>query len=177
MAAEVIKINESGVTMAIGSSRKLSVTILPSDGTEVVTWTSSNTSVATVNETGFVIGKSAGNVTITATLGTLTASCSVSVLANYTLVSIAEAKKRLSIDFNNQDEELQSRIDSVMSYITYATGIKACDFASLDTEIQKLAKEYVLSALYYDYYDQRTELNNARLTAIMKQLQIAGGIV
>ena len=177
MAAEVIKINESGITMAIGSSRRLTVTILPNDGTDTITWSSSNQNAVVVDETGYIIGKSAGNAEITATTGTLTTSCSVSVLANYALVNVADAKRRLSIDFDNQDIELQSRIDAIMSYVTYSTGIKAYEFASLDAEIQNLAKEYILSALYYDYYDQRTELNNKRLTCMMKQLQVLASAI
>lgn len=45
------------------------------------TWTSSDTSVATVTDTGIIVAVSAGNVTITATDGTNTATCAVTVNA------------------------------------------------------------------------------------------------
>lgn len=68
----------------IGSSQ-LTVTVLPEDApNKTVTWSSSNTAVATVSETGLVMGKSAGNATITATTedGHKTATCEVTVTAS-----------------------------------------------------------------------------------------------
>ena len=55
-------------TVTVGSSIKLSVTLNPSDATnEKLTWTSSDTSIATVDENGRVKGLKAGTVTITVT--------------------------------------------------------------------------------------------------------------
>ncbi|MBP3255338.1 MAG: Ig-like domain-containing protein [Clostridia bacterium] len=45
-----------------------------------ITWTSSNTSVATVNSSGLVVGKSAGTAVITATGESKSATCTVTVL-------------------------------------------------------------------------------------------------
>ena len=55
-------------TVELGRALKLTVTIEPADATNrTVTWSSSNTSVATVNSNGQVSGRSIGVATITAT--------------------------------------------------------------------------------------------------------------
>ena len=60
---------------------QLSATITPSIVTEGYTWTSSNTTVATVSNTGYVTGKKDGTVTITAksSSGKTSATCTITV--------------------------------------------------------------------------------------------------
>ena len=68
--------------MEIGEQTKLDVKITPSNTTEKVTWTSSNTSVATVDvNTGLVTAKNPGTVTITAknSTSTIKSECTVTV--------------------------------------------------------------------------------------------------
>lgn len=64
-----------------GNSRKLALALTPSDSGEEIQWSSSNTSVATVNDDGTVTGVTYGTVTITATgkYSGLSASCKVKV--------------------------------------------------------------------------------------------------
>ncbi len=64
-----------------GNSRDLGLVLTPSDTEEEIQWSSSNTSVATVNENGTVTGVTYGTVTITATgkYSGLSASCKVKV--------------------------------------------------------------------------------------------------
>lgn len=58
----------SSASLAIGKTLKLSVTIEPGNATDpTVSWSSSNTAVATVDENGLVTALRAGRVTITAT--------------------------------------------------------------------------------------------------------------
>lgn len=73
-----VKISPSSIVLnAIGNTRQLTVTTVP-EGSNV-TWTSSDTSVATVSSDGLVTSVAWGNAIITATAGSKTASCSVSV--------------------------------------------------------------------------------------------------
>lgn len=64
-----------------GNSRKLALTLTPSDSGEEIQWSSSNEAVATVNDDGTVTGVTYGTVTITATgkYSGLSASCKVKV--------------------------------------------------------------------------------------------------
>ncbi len=73
-----------GANMAIGSTVDLNETVLPSNATnKSVTWSSSNSSVATVSSSGLVTAVAAGTATITVTTvsGSKTAICAVTVSA------------------------------------------------------------------------------------------------
>ena len=77
-----ISINASEKTIARGNSTQLSATITPSDATDkAVSWSSSDSSVATVDSTGSVSGVAEGTATITAEShdGNFTAQCVVNV--------------------------------------------------------------------------------------------------
>lgn len=84
IAVSSISVNPTSATISNGSSKQLTATINPSNATNKgVTWTSSNSSIATVDSNGLVTAKSTGNVTITVTaLGDTTkkATCSIEVV-------------------------------------------------------------------------------------------------
>lgn len=77
-----VSISQTSATLEDGETIDLNETILPANATnKSVSWTSSNTSVATVNSTGLVTAVSAGSATITVTTadGNKTASCAITV--------------------------------------------------------------------------------------------------
>ena len=86
---------DATATVGIGATKTLTVTYTPADANtgKAVTWSSANTSIATVDANGVVTGVAAGTVAITATSTTdpsITASCNVTVQAiAVTGVSIA----------------------------------------------------------------------------------------
>ncbi len=98
-----IALNKSTTTIAIGDSETLTINYTPADANtgKAVNWTSSNTSVATVDNSGKVTGVAAGTATITATSTTdasITASCNVTVQAvAVTGVSINPTSANLQI--------------------------------------------------------------------------------
>ena len=98
-----IALNKSTTNIAIGDSETLTIIYTPAEANtgKAVTWTSSNTSVATVDNSGKVIGVTVGTATITATSTTdasITASCAVTVQAvAVTGVSINPTSANLQI--------------------------------------------------------------------------------
>ena len=75
-----ITLDKKEFVLTVGHSESLSATVFPDIATDkTVTWTSSNTSVATVSN-GLVTAKAAGKVTITASAGSKSATCSVTVI-------------------------------------------------------------------------------------------------
>lgn len=85
------------------------------------------------------------------------------------LVTLAEAKERLSIDFNTKDSEITGLVNAIEGYLFNATGL---NLKALKAEIDKVgtleeinepllatayvAKKYVLLRAYLDYYNALT---------------------
>ncbi len=80
-----ITVNPASITLDEGETQQLTVNITPSDSTnKTVTWSSSNSNIASVNSTGLVTAKTEGIATITAKTtdgSNKTASCSITVLS------------------------------------------------------------------------------------------------
>ncbi len=76
-----IAVSSTSKKMEVNQTAQLTATVTPADATEKVQWTSSNTDVATVNDTGFVTAKATGTVTITVknSDGKKSATCVVDV--------------------------------------------------------------------------------------------------
>ena len=77
-----ISLNRTSVNLVIGQTETLAAIITPTNATDKnVTWSSSNTDIATVSSSGVVTAKAVGTVTITATTvdGNKTATCTVVV--------------------------------------------------------------------------------------------------
>ncbi len=74
-----ISLNKTELNLQAGATETLTATIIGS--TESVTWSSSATGVASVDNTGKVTAVAAGNATITAAIGDVKATCAVTVTA------------------------------------------------------------------------------------------------
>ena len=84
VAVTGVSVSPTTLTLEKGKTSTLTATVTPSNATDkTVTWSSSNTSVATVTSAGVVKGVAAGSATITATTndGGKKATCAVTVTA------------------------------------------------------------------------------------------------
>ena len=75
-----LSLSESSLEFNLLTSQQLTATKTPSNASDPVVWSSSDTTVATVSETGLVTAVADGSATITATCGEQTATCTVLVL-------------------------------------------------------------------------------------------------
>ncbi len=75
-----ISLNKTSLTLTEGESETLTATVNPDNATDKkVSWSSSNTKIATVDSDGKVTAVKAGSATITAKAGDKTATCMVTV--------------------------------------------------------------------------------------------------
>lgn len=87
---ENINLSTESITLNIGDSRTVTATVYPENSTDkTVVWTSSNESVATVNN-GTIKAMAGGSTTITATCGGVSNSVSVKVLVPVTSITLSE---------------------------------------------------------------------------------------
>ncbi len=91
---EELTLDKSTDTIEEGKTTTLKATVIPSEAE--VTWSSSDKSIATVDDKGTVTGVKAGKVTITATAADInkTAKCEITVTAKATTVIPEEASKQ-----------------------------------------------------------------------------------
>lgn len=74
-----ITLNKSTASVEVGKTLQLNASLQPSGASGSITWTSGNSLIASVNNSGKVTGVSTGTTTITATCGSYSASCTVTV--------------------------------------------------------------------------------------------------
>lgn len=79
VSVESVSLSPSTLAFSSITSQTITATVHPADASATVTWSSSNTSVATVDENGVVTSVGNGSCTITASAGGKTATCSVTV--------------------------------------------------------------------------------------------------
>ena len=85
VAVTGVSVTPTTATVAAGSTESLTATVAPANATDkAVTWSSSDTAVATVSDEGVVTGVAAGsaNITVTTHDGSFTATCAVTVTAS-----------------------------------------------------------------------------------------------
>lgn len=93
------------------------------------------------------------------------------------IVTLVEAKERLSIDFDTKDNEITIMTNSIESYLSFATGIELSTLQTDNVNVYNVAKEYVLLKLYLDYYNAHTEIDDLRLTNMINQLKVVAHII
>ena len=160
VAVKQVKLNRTSVTVTKGKTCTLTATISPSNATnKKVTWSSSNTSVATVSSKGVVTAKKAGTATITAKSNNgKRASCKV------TVKNPASAKLSVPVfSYSSMDENGRASIQwrscsgakgyrvKIYNYRNKATGTRYLSGASSTSWSMKLDKNtlYRISVCAY----------------------------
>ncbi len=98
-----INLSQTTANLYIGDTFTLTATILPNNANNTLTWTSSNTSVATVDQNGTVTAKALGTATITATAtdgSGVSASCQVNVYNRATSITLNKSQTTLNVGEN-----------------------------------------------------------------------------
>ena len=100
-----VSLNKTSLTLDVGKSYTLTKTVSPSNAVTSYAWSSSNTSVATVDSNGKVTAKKAGMATITVkTSNGKTATCKVTVnLPTPQITSLANTTGGIKISWNKVD--------------------------------------------------------------------------
>lgn len=98
IAVTSVTLNKSSLKLKEGESEKLTATVKPDNATDkTVTWSSSDESVATVDNEGTVSAIKAGTANISATAGEKTAKCAVTVYKEIPVTSLELNKTTLSL--------------------------------------------------------------------------------
>lgn len=78
--AEKVILSDDKISLFVGSSKVLTATVEPENTTnKAITWSSANEQIAEVSEEGVILAIGEGKTTITATCGTASASCEVTI--------------------------------------------------------------------------------------------------
>ena len=97
VAVEGISLNEELISLNKGDKIKLVATIKPDNATnKTISWSSSNTSVATINGDGEITALAGGNATIYAKAGEVSASCQVTVTVAVESITLDKVSITLS---------------------------------------------------------------------------------
>ena len=108
-----VTLDKTSVTLNVDQTQQLSATVQPTNATNKnVTWSSSNTSVATVSSSGLITAKAAGTTTVTVTTedGSKKATCAVTV--NTPVIPVTEVTlDKTSVTLNvNATEQLSATV-------------------------------------------------------------------
>lgn len=90
VAATKIALNLTNIDLEKGDSRVLTPTVSPTDSTDSVSWATSNNDIGAVDNTGKITAVASGTATITATVGTVSASCKVTVGISITQLKLSD---------------------------------------------------------------------------------------
>lgn len=137
-----ITLNKNSASLYVGETTQLTATVSPSSATnKSVSWTSDDTSVATVSSTGLVTAKSAGTATITCKAkdgSGKQATCNISVKENVKPTSIMLSASKASL---TEGEALQLKatvspsdaVDKTVTWMSDNTTVATVDNNGLVT--------------------------------------------
>ena len=132
-----VTLDKSSATMYVDSTLQLKATVKPDNATDkTVTWTSSNTGVATVSNNGLVKAVAAGTTTITASSGGKSATCKITVQVPVSSVTLDKTEVEI---FINSTFELKATV------LPEDASDKTITWTSSNTSIATVTQEGVVN--------------------------------
>lgn len=124
-AVTSVKLNRSALSLEVGETGKLSATVRPDSAADKsITWSSSNTDVASVISNGTVTAKKAGTAVITATaVNGKNASCTVTVTGGTTDPDPGQPEAVVSADVALRNAGLADRNPSFRLALKHAKNV------------------------------------------------------
>ena len=119
-----VTVSPASSSLAVGGTVQLTATVSPTGANQSVTWSSSNTSIATVSTTGLVTPIAAGTVSVTATTSTggFTAmSVITSSVVAVTGVAVSPTSNSLSVNSSVQLTETVSPSNASNQNVTWSS--------------------------------------------------------
>ncbi len=157
ISATGIQLDQTTLSMNKGDSQKLTASMTPADADETISWSSSDKSVAEVSNDGTVTAKGKGSAVITATAGSVSAVCNVTVAVPLNKIEIkgdkATIKKgetaQLSVSYDPEDTTDDKTVtwkssDASVASVTadgLVTGLKDGD-ATITATVGSKSAEY-----------------------------------
>ena len=148
VAVTGVTLNKTSATIGINAKNKtttLTATVSPSNATnKSVTWTSSDTSVATVNN-GVVTAKGIGTATITVTTedGNKTDSINVVVEPNTTNINV----ESINLDKSMLELEVGDETNLVVSFNPTNASNKSVEWSSSNDDVATISKTGIIKAI------------------------------
>ena len=132
-----IALNKTSATLGVKQTCNLTATLTPSTSATYCSFTSSDTSVATVNASGKVVAKTTGTATITVkTSNGLTATCKITVKKAPTSVTLNKTSVTLK----------KGSTETLTATLTPSTSATYCSFSSSDTSVATVNSNGVITA-------------------------------
>ena len=169
-AVSSIELNETDIALYVGENASLIATVKPDNATDkTITWSSSNSNVATVDDSGLVKAIAAGSATITASCGGKSATCKVTskvleyewvtlseeLLGTYTNTAV-ERFRKLDNKFYCKKIRIDTKINSKSNSILWICVLFLSDansnFAALWSQYRKTDIEYGFEGLSENYH-------------------------
>ena len=117
---ESITVKDSEVTLNVGETADIEVTVLPVEATDIITYASSDDSVATVDSNGKITAMGEGTATITVTSGSMSATVTVTVEVNVESIVVEESEVSLT-EGETSDIQVTVLPEGATAPITYSS--------------------------------------------------------
>lgn len=130
---ESIAFESSSYSLKVGQSQQLKVTVLPADAeNRILTWSSLDSSIVSVDETGTVTAHKSGETTIQATAGAVSATCRVTAYTEVERITLDPAEYTLTEGETVKINAVVYPDDAVDKTLTWSS--KNTDVATVDSD-------------------------------------------